>query len=299
MLDNPLRECADRPTVMVVHAHPDDESSQTGGTLAHYAAQGYRTVLVTCTDGAQGSAADGSQPGQPGHDRNLVARTRSAELRRACDALEISDTFALGHRDTGLSSAADPQSYSCLPLGPLVAQMLRMMRMLAPDIVVTYPPDGLSGHPDHIRTHDVVAAAHARLVDDATNAGYSRMPPPLYYISLSARRLEALRSSIHARLGPDAWAPPSSMAVDDRAITTVIDVDPYWDKKLQALAAHASQPDAAGLLSVFKAHSDTSGKVEEYVRAYPPPQPGAPVSTDLFLSTDDTDVPPPRADRRR
>jgi LmbE family N-acetylglucosaminyl deacetylase len=273
----------DRPTVMIVHAHPDDESSQTGGTLARYAAQGYRTVLVTCTDGAQGSTTGGAQPGQPGHDPNLVARTRSAELRGACAALRISDTFALGYRDTGLSSAADPESYSSLPLGPLVAQMLRMMRMLAPHIVVTYPPDGLSGHPDHIRAHDVVAAAHARLVDDATNAGYRRTPPSLHYISLSARQLAALRSSIRARLGADAWAPPSSMAVDDRAITTAIDVDPYWDNKLEALAAHASQPDAASLLSAFKAHRDTPGKVEEYVRAYPPPQPGAPISDDLFF----------------
>jgi LmbE family N-acetylglucosaminyl deacetylase len=273
----------DRPTVMVVHAHPDDESSQTGGTLARYAAQGYRTVLVTCTDGAQGSTAGGAQPGQPGHDPNLVARTRSAELRRACAALRISDTFALGYRDTGLASPADPECYSSLPLEPLVAQMLRMMRMLAPGIVITYPPDGLSGHPDHIRTHDVVAAAHARLVDDITNAGDPRTPPRLYYISLSTRKLEALRSSIRDRLGPDAWAPPSSMAVDDRAITTAIDVDPYWDNKLEALAAHASQPDAASLLSAFKAHRDTPRKVEEYVRAYPPPQPGAPVSDDLFF----------------
>jgi LmbE family N-acetylglucosaminyl deacetylase len=108
----------DRPTVMVVHAHPDDESNQTGGTLARYAAQGYRTVLVTCTDGAQGSTAGGAQPGQPGHDPNLVARTRSAELRRACAALRISDTFALGYRDTGLAAAADPESCSSLPLGP-------------------------------------------------------------------------------------------------------------------------------------------------------------------------------------
>jgi LmbE family N-acetylglucosaminyl deacetylase len=272
-----------RPTVMVVHAHPDDESSQTGGTLARYAAQGYRTVLVTCTDGAQGSTASGAQPGQPGHDRNLVARTRSAELRRACATLGISDTFALGYRDTGLASATDPESYSSVPLEPLIAQMLRIMRMLAPDIVITYPPDGLSGHPDHIRTHDVVAAAHARLVNETTNAGHHRTPPRLYYICLSARKLEALRASIHARLGADAWAPPSSMAVDDRAITTAIDVDPYWDNKLEAMAAHASQPDAASLLSAFKAHRDTPGKVEEYVRAYPPPQPGAPISDDLFF----------------
>jgi LmbE family N-acetylglucosaminyl deacetylase len=71
------------------------------------------------------------------------------------------------------------------------------------------------------------------------------------------------------------------MAVDDRAITTAIDVDPYWDQKLEALAAHASQPDAADLLRAFTAHREINGKVEEYVRAHPPPQPGIPTSTDL------------------
>ncbi len=271
-----------RPTLMVVHAHPDDESSQTGGTLARYAVKGCRTVLVTCTDGSQGSAPNGAQPAQPGHDPNLVAHTRSGELRRACAALGISDAFALGYRDTGLSPASDPESYSSLPLAPLVAEMLRMMRWLAPDVVVTYPPNGLSGHPDHIRTHNVVAAAHARLLADSRSARYPGTPPQLYYISLSARQLEALRTSIRDRLSPHAWSPPSSMAVDDRAITTAIDVDPYWHQKLEALAAHASQPDAADLLRAFTAYRDTLGKVEEYVRAYPPPEPGIPATADLF-----------------
>ncbi len=273
---------AHRPTVMAVHAHPDDESSQTGGTLARYAAQGCRTILVTCTDGGEGSAPVGVQPGQIGYGRSLIAGTRSAELRHACAALAISDAVALGYRDTGLSPTPDPESYSRLPLRPLVAQMLRLMRMLAPDVVVTYPPNGLSGHPDHIRTHDVVAAAHARLVADSANGGSPHTAPQLYYIALSTRQLEAFRTSIRDRLGPNAWAPPSSMAVDDRAITTAIDVDAYWANKLDALAAHASQPDATELLSAFAAHRDTPGKVEQYVRAYPPPQPGLPISTDLF-----------------
>lgn len=117
---------------------------------------------------------------------------------------------------------------------------------------------------------------------DAANSGSPRTAPQLYYIALSTRQLEALRTSIRDRLGPSAWAPPSSMAVDDRAITTAIDVDAYWANKLEALAAHASQPDATELLRALAAHRDTPGKVEQYVRAYPPPQPGLPISTDLF-----------------
>ena len=107
---------------MIVHAH-DDESSQTGGTLARYSAEGYRTVLVTSTDGRHGDAA--------GLDPSLVPARRSGELDLAAKALGISDVVKLA-----------------------------------------YPDSGLSEHPVHIRTHDVVVAAHRHIVANAeTGAG--------------------------------------------------------------------------------------------------------------------------------
>ena len=78
---------SDVPVLMVVHAHPDDESSSTGGTLARYAAAGCRTVLITCTDGRLGDAAGGVKPGQPGHDPDEVARRRAGELGDAAKVL--------------------------------------------------------------------------------------------------------------------------------------------------------------------------------------------------------------------
>jgi LmbE family N-acetylglucosaminyl deacetylase len=75
-------------------------------------------------------------------------------------------------------------------------------------------------------------------------------------------------------LGADAWVPPDEMAVDDAQITTVIDVAPFWADKLRALSAHASQSDAAAILQVLSVAGDSvwvGGRVEEYVRAYPPP----------------------------
>src|ERR1700704_5648288 len=78
-----------QPVLMVVHAHPDDESSQTGGTLAAYSAAGWRTILITCTDGAQGDGIAGSKPGQDEHDPKQVAQRRSLELDMAAAALGI------------------------------------------------------------------------------------------------------------------------------------------------------------------------------------------------------------------
>ena len=76
-------------TLMAVHAHPDDESSSTGGVLARYANEGVRTVVVTCTNGELGDAPGGIKPGDEGHDEAEVARIRLGELKRACETLGV------------------------------------------------------------------------------------------------------------------------------------------------------------------------------------------------------------------
>src|SRR4051812_39971756 len=74
-------------TLMAVHAHPDDECSSTGGVLAKYAAEGVRTIVVTCTNGELGDGPGGIKPGDPGHDTEAVAATRRAGPRQAGGAL--------------------------------------------------------------------------------------------------------------------------------------------------------------------------------------------------------------------
>jgi LmbE family N-acetylglucosaminyl deacetylase len=136
----------------------------------------------------------------------------------------------------------------------------------------------LSGHTDHIRTHEIVAAAHRTFAAEGD-------APKLYYVALSRSRMKALQDKIQAALGDDGFAPPDDMAVDDETITTVIDVEPYWQARLAGLAAHSSQADAAMLLRMFSladvgAPSDHS---EEYVRAYPPVAGAQPaIENDLF-----------------
>ncbi len=95
-------------------------------------------------------------------------------------------------------------------------------------------------------------------------------------------RLRAVQAGVRAAYGDDAWVPPAEMGVDDAEITTVIDVTPFWEDKLAALAAlaaHASQPDAALLVQLLTMAGDSAenvARVEEYVQAYPPV--GSPVS---------------------
>jgi LmbE family N-acetylglucosaminyl deacetylase len=268
------------PVLMMVHAHPDDESSLTGGTLARYSADGWRTVLVTCTDGGQGDTAEGLKPGEPGHDPRLVAAARSKELDLATAALGLHDVVKLGYPDSGVLGdsvpAGDNLAFSRRTLRPMVTRLVRVMRMCQPDVVVTYPPNGLSGHPDHIRTHELVVAAHRNVIanaepEPATIRAATAFPwgPQLHYIALSRSRLHGVQQRARAALGRDTWVPPEAMAIEDADITTAIDVAAFWPTKLRALAAHASQPDAAALLRIFGTPMESAELFEEYVRAYP------------------------------
>jgi LmbE family N-acetylglucosaminyl deacetylase len=116
------------PVLMVVHAHPDDEASQTGGTLARYAAAGWRTVLVTCTDGGQGDGLHGVKPGDPHHDPQQVAVVRSRELDLAAAALGVHHLVKLGYPDSGIpdGNAIPPraEAFSRRPLAPMVTRLV-------------------------------------------------------------------------------------------------------------------------------------------------------------------------------
>src|SRR2546430_14956360 len=92
-----------RLTLMAVHAHPDDESSSTGGVLARYAAAGLRTVVVTCTNGELGDGPGGVKPGEAGHDEGAVVATRLAELEQACRILKVTNLELLGYHDSGMA----------------------------------------------------------------------------------------------------------------------------------------------------------------------------------------------------
>ena len=92
----------DQLRLMAVHAHPDDESSSTGGVLARYADEGVRTVVVTCTNGELGDAPGGIKPGDEGHDEAEVARIRLGELKRACETLGVTHLELLGYHDSGM-----------------------------------------------------------------------------------------------------------------------------------------------------------------------------------------------------
>jgi LmbE family N-acetylglucosaminyl deacetylase len=261
-------------TLMAVHAHPDDESISTGGILARYGAEGVRTVLVTCTDGGCGDGADGSKPGEPGHDRSAVVAERRLELERSSRALGITHLELLGYADSGMMGWPqndEPGSFWTTPAAEAADRLAELYRRYRPDVVVTYDPNGFYGHPDHIQAHRIAVAAE-RLTAIPSKLYYTAVPRSA--MAEMGRRIRELGIEFPAdpaadsasdgatgpasdgaggpeRTGPasdgtgepERAGPPVEWGTPDEEITTVIDVSDYTAAKFESLTCHASQSD--------------------------------------------------------
>src|SRR5438105_10498212 len=223
----------DQRTLVAVHAHPDDECIGTGGILARYGAEGVRTILVTCTDGAVGEISDPALA----TPENLV-EVRARELDEAVRILSVSRLVKLGYRDSGMAGTADnnhPASFQQANLEQAIERVVQVIRQEQPQVVVTYDERGGYGHPDHIRAHQVAVAAFERAADPSRHpaAGPVWRPSKLYYSvfprSEGQRFFERLRASgIELPFNPDQDStsdPP--FGVDDSRVTTRVDGSAY------------------------------------------------------------------------
>src|SRR6201996_3233542 len=128
---------ADSLTLMAVHAHPDDESSSTGGVLATYSDEGVRTVVVTCTNGEFGDAPGGVKPGQDGHDEDAVAELRLSELRQSAKSLGGPDLELLGYPDSGMVEweyKARPDAFCNVPAGEVTGRIAALIERYRPQV---------------------------------------------------------------------------------------------------------------------------------------------------------------------
>ena len=229
-------------TLMAVHAHPDDESSSTGGVLARYADEGARTVVVTCTNGELGDAPGGIKPGELGHDEERVARIRLGELERACETLGVAHLELLGYHDSGMVDWEDkdrPDVFCNVAVSDAAERLSSLFEKYQPDVVITYDELGGYDHPDHVHASRVTMAAVA-----ATG-----IPRKAYFTAFRRSMFERFRAVL-AEQGADVsqfpQPDPEQLRVMDAVearITTAIDVRPFVERKRLALATHASQMD--------------------------------------------------------
>lgn len=237
---------------MQVHAHPDDEASKGAGVAAKYAADGVRTVLVTCTGGEAGEILN------PAMDtpeiREALFEQRMRELDDSVAALKYAKLHLLGYRDSGMPDTEpnrDPQNFWNAPLEESVGKLVAIIRAERPQVVLTYGEDH-SGypHPDHIRTHEIAVAAFDAAGDASRypEAGPPFQPLKLYYTGWMMARMRTIHDAIVAagKESPyDKWLGDDRPDLDDR-FTTRIDVGDYLDQARDALLAHKTQvaPDS-------------------------------------------------------
>lgn len=271
--------------LMVIAAHPDDETLGFGGVLARYASEGAETFLVTATRG-QGGRYNGHPAGSAGHPgRETLGRIREAELHSAARALGISRVTLLDYEDQHLDGA---------DVGAAVSALAREIRAARPHVVLTFPPDGAYGHPDHIAISQLTAAAvlaAAGASHDAPRAASGNGAPhavsKLYYLAWNARTSGAYQSAFKKLVCMVDGVERQATPWPDWAITTVIDTRASSEAVWSAVACHASQVAAyAALKTLAPADRDALWGSLSFYRALSLVNGGRRVETDLFEGLD-------------
>ncbi|HXR26546.1 MAG TPA: PIG-L family deacetylase [Candidatus Baltobacteraceae bacterium] len=251
---------------MTVHGHPDDETVNTGGVMARYAAEGARVVCVVATLGEVGRIVAPTLD-TPANRADL-GRLREAELRLAVAALAPDggiQVVLLGYRDSGMAGTpenADPASFWQADLAGAVDRLLEIIRRERPDVIVSPNGYGTDGHPDHIKAAAVAKMAFARTAEPDFQAGSlpgepAWRPAKLYETVVGVgKRRERLRrlvasGDLRTVLGVGvryvrAWRPGSELerariARAQGPVTTRVDVRPQLGRKAEAMRAHRSQ----------------------------------------------------------
>lgn len=232
-------------TVLAIRPHPDDESSATGGLLAYYHARRVRTGVVICTGGEEGEIHHPEL--DPVAAKPRLGAIREQEVRAACAILGVAELRLLGYRDSGMAKTpANQHPEAFVQADPMEAagRLVRVIRALRPHVLVTEPPGGGYGHPDHIMCHQVsVDAFHAAADPQAyPEAGPAWQVAKLYAVlQVDDGRWDALVPEMRAAgfdVGPrKRW----HHGPGPEAATVALDVSPYSEIQRQALLAHRTQ----------------------------------------------------------
>jgi LmbE family N-acetylglucosaminyl deacetylase len=231
-------------SLVLVHAHPDDESLFSAGTMRHYADAGYRVVLITCTDGRLGLDGHARAGNDPRHDATSVAVVRAGELARAAQLLGVARHVSLGYRDSGLgdwASASDPGCFVMADRGEVARIIAAVMDEERCEVAITYDEYGYYGHPDHIAAHEATILA-VEAVPSLRRLYYPVTPRD----ELARFVAEATRRGISLPL----WVLDAGVGCEPSDVAASLDVSSLAATKRAAIAAHASQVDNADLVTM-------------------------------------------------
>jgi LmbE family N-acetylglucosaminyl deacetylase len=222
-------------TAVFFHAHPDDEVLTTGGTMAKLASDGHRVVLVTATRGELGELpVDGLAPGE------RLAQRRTSELASSCAVLGVTRQVFLGYHDSGMVGEPSNEAPGCFWVADveLAARALAaIVRDEGASVLTAYDEHGNYGHPDHIQVHRV-----------GLRAGELAGTPRVFMATINRDRAKAQMGAGEGEfeMDGDRAAVLETIGVEERRITTAVDVSAHVDQKRRAIAAHTSQVSDSG-----------------------------------------------------
>src|SRR5690349_2759371 len=249
--------------LLLVHAHPDDESIGQGATMARYVAEGVGVTLVTCTGGEMGEILVPEMEHMAADKDDTLADQRKVELDNAMKALGVTDHRYLGgfkrYRDSGMQWHEDGHAIPAddvhenafwnADLTEAANHLVEVIREVRPQVLVTYDEFGGYGHPDHIQAHRVAtyAVALAAVPSYRRDLGAAHDVDKVYWCAMSASRVrQGLRDLREAGdlttfegMDPDGELPKFMVADED--LSTMIDADQYTAAKMDAMRAHATQ----------------------------------------------------------
>jgi LmbE family N-acetylglucosaminyl deacetylase len=269
------KAAASKKTILVVLAHPDDESFGMGGTLAFYSSKGVAVHLICATRGEAGTV-----DAEFLKKYTTIAKLREAELRCAAKALGLTSVIFLDYRDSGMAGSPDNKHRQALfkaPVDKAAAKIAGHIRRLRPQVVLTFDPVGGYHHPDHIAIHKATVKAF-NSVRAAAKSADAYKPEKLYYNALSRRRLRWIVRWMRLQ-GSDPTRVGRNKDIDLVMLTQDADTPPHvtinyrsvQDRKDAADACHASQQGGRfARLSLMELYWRLVGRTDHFTRAFPP-----------------------------
>lgn len=278
-------------SLLAILAHPDDESFGPGGTLARYAAEGVDVHIAIATDGAAGSVATGHEAA-----REKLAEVRAQELQTAVRILG-GTLHTLGYRDSGyIGDPANehPDAFVQSDEQEAVSRVVRLIREIRPQVIITHDETGGYFHPDHIQCWKITVPAFHAAGDPAQfpeigPAPYQ--PERLYFSALPNTWIKffvflfRLRGQDPTKFGRNQDIDMTRVGVERKNLHAFISYRDYWDVKREASAAHASQGGGNALSWLPKSVQKLLLARDTFIRAYPPVPDGY-REKDLFAGID-------------
>ena len=269
--------------LLLVHAHPDDETINNGATMAGYRSQGAAVTLVTCTRGEEGEVLVPSLAHLAAAQEDSLGKYREGELAAAMNELGVTDFQFLGapereYRDSGMMGTPPnqrPNSFWQADLDEASARVVAIIRDRKPQVLISYDEQGGYGHPDHIKAHQIAMRAAELAADPEFGSGEPWEISKIYWSAIPRSALHgSLRSSnffIQILIRFFNYVPAQWLALPfvkaDAVVTTQYDGQKFLPQKLAALKAHKTQLIIYGDLFKFSKRLSTRiGGSEFYIR---------------------------------